>query len=219
MSDKKRSNETEKVYYRDCGKGAVRDRAPWWRRVRIWPSQVYQRRRLADTLVVLNRLQIRGRVFDAACGSGWLLANLPAGSVGMDINPRHVAAAKKRAPKASVTMGDLEKLKFSASTFDWVLVMELFEHIPVHELVMSELWRVLKVGGYLAVSVPADHWLWQWRWLASDMYVTEPQCTTFDTKAIKKLFGKRAYEVVYEGRVAWGLNRLVVVKKLSKKVG
>jgi SAM-dependent methyltransferase len=53
--------------------------------------------------------------------------------------------------------GDATRLPFPDAVFDHVIAAEVLEHIPDDEAAMSELARVLKPGGTMAVTVPA--WL------------------------------------------------------------
>lgn len=70
---------------------------------------------------------------------------------------------------AKVVVGDALKLPYADETFDCVVASEILEHIPHDDAAITELIRVLKVGGTLAVSVP--RWLPERVcWLLSDEY-------------------------------------------------
>jgi SAM-dependent methyltransferase len=67
------------------------------------------------------------------------------------------------------TNGDATALPFPDATFDKVIAAEVLEHIQADQAAMSELARVLKPGGTMAVTVPA--WLAeQICWALSDEY-------------------------------------------------
>jgi len=73
------------------------------------------------------------------------------------------------AASAKVVVGDALKLPYADETFDCVIASEILEHIPHDDAAITELIRVLKVGGTLAVSVP--RWLPERVcWLLSDEY-------------------------------------------------
>jgi SAM-dependent methyltransferase len=55
---------------------------------------------------------------------------------------------------ANVVQGDAHKLPFPDATFDRVICSEVLEHIPDDLSAMSELTRVLRPGGTMAVTVP-----------------------------------------------------------------
>jgi len=54
-------------------------------------------------------------------------------------------------------LADLERIPFLAASFDFVLCTETLEHVARPGRVLSELGRVLKSGGTLALSVPFLH--------------------------------------------------------------
>jgi SAM-dependent methyltransferase len=73
------------------------------------------------------------------------------------------------AASAEAVIGDALKLPYPDQTFDCVIASEILEHITQDDAAITELIRVLKVGGTLAVSVP--RWLpEQVCWLLSDEY-------------------------------------------------
>ncbi|MFZ0832099.1 MAG: class I SAM-dependent methyltransferase [Mycobacterium sp.] len=78
-------------------------------------------------------------------------------------------------PSATATtlVGDALALPYADATFDCVIASEILEHIPDDETAITELIRVLKPGGMLAVTVP--RWLPErvcW-WLSDDYHGNE----------------------------------------------
>ena len=49
---------------------------------------------------------------------------------------------------------DIMNLSFSANTFDYTLSFDVLEHVPDHRLALTEIYRILKPGGKLLLSVP-----------------------------------------------------------------
>jgi SAM-dependent methyltransferase len=71
--------------------------------------------------------------------------------------------------KAEAVKGDALDLPWVDGTFDCVIASEILEHVPQDERAIDELVRVLKPGGWLAVTVP--RWLPEKIcWLLSDEY-------------------------------------------------
>lgn len=60
---------------------------------------------------------------------------------------------KKTGPHVT-TIGDLVRLPFANASFDVVVCIHVLEHIPDDRRGISELFRVLKPGGWALVSVP-----------------------------------------------------------------
>ena len=70
---------------------------------------------------------------------------------------------------AATTNGDALRLPFPDDTFDRIIASEVLEHVPDDQVALDELFRVLKPGGTLAVTVPS--WLpEQICWALSDEY-------------------------------------------------
>src|SRR5512141_2278524 len=52
-------------------------------------------------------------ILAAGCGTGLNLRPLPAGSVGVDINPRNIELLQQRLPNHTIVEGDVEALPFA----------------------------------------------------------------------------------------------------------
>jgi len=113
-------------------------------------------------------------ILDAGCGTGLNLRHLPAGSTGVDINPRNVELLKTRLPNHTVVEGDVEALPFADGSFGTVLCTEVIEHIPDPSAALAEYRRVLQPGGVLIGSVPARSAIWKLRFLSSTCPHSEP---------------------------------------------
>lgn len=113
-------------------------------------------------------------VLDAGCGTGLNLARMPAGSVGLEINPRSVALLRGRLPNHKIVEGDVEDMPFADASFSTVVCTEVLEHVPHPERALAEIRRVLKPGGVLIGSVPARSLIWKLRFLSSTCPGHEP---------------------------------------------
>ncbi len=73
------------------------------------------------------------------------------------------------AARAEAVKGDALALPYGDATFDCVIASEILEHVPEDDKAISELVRVLKPGGQLAITVP--RWLPEKVcWMLSDEY-------------------------------------------------
>lgn len=63
---------------------------------------------------------------------------------------------KERYPEVRYIVGNVNKLPFNDSLFDWVVAGELLEHTEKPEEIIKELIRVVVDGGTLAISVPLN---------------------------------------------------------------
>ena len=125
-------------------------------------EDAYSRRVVTNVTCLLEHLHREtvkrvgsGKVLDVGCGPGFLLARLssPHREVyGIEISSA-VKLAKIYATEASVCAADARKLPFKSNNFDWLLCIEVLEHIEGDEAI-KECLRVLKPGGKALFSVP-----------------------------------------------------------------
>ncbi|HTJ30073.1 MAG TPA: methyltransferase domain-containing protein [Acidobacteriaceae bacterium] len=99
------------------------------------------------------------RVLDVACGTGnTAIPEARAGAevVGVDIATNLLEQARERAAEEGLAIefieGDAEGIPFKAETFDAVVTMFGAMFAPRYKLVASEMARVLKPGGLLAMG-------------------------------------------------------------------
>lgn len=104
-------------------------------------------------------LQPRDRVLDVACGSGNLaIPAARAGAIvtGADIATNLLEEARARAESEGLKIqfdeGDAENLPYSDSAFDVVVTMFGAMFAPRPELVATELTRVCRAGGRIAMA-------------------------------------------------------------------
>lgn len=69
----------------------------------------------------------------------------------------------------TVLHGDARSMPFEDNSFDRVIASEILEHVHEDEAVMAEIFRVVKPGGLVAVSVPRS-WPEKVCWKLSDSY-------------------------------------------------
>jgi len=109
------------------------------------------------------------RVLDMGCGAGrhaFALYRLGADVTALDrsasdlVDVEVMFAAMREegevpaGARARAVRGDAYALPFEDGTFDRVIAAEILEHLPQDQDAMAELYRVLRPGGLLAVTVP-----------------------------------------------------------------
>jgi SAM-dependent methyltransferase len=98
------------------------------------------------------------RALDVGCGDGRLTGELDATELtAADVSPVALGRARRRLPDADIV--ELEPdavLPFEDGSFDLVLCAETIEHVRDVQLLLSEIRRVLRPGGTLALTTPAN---------------------------------------------------------------
>ncbi len=118
------------------------------------------RRKLAVALLD-DLARNHGRLLDAGCGAGALLAELAARgrAVGVDVAAPAIAITRRRGPHA-LAQADARDLPFRADVFDAVMLCDVLEHIDDDRRALLEAARVLKPDGVVIITLPALHLLW-----------------------------------------------------------
>ena len=111
------------------------------------------------------------RVLNAGCGAGSMtLALMDKGChvTSLDASAAFVESLATRLrelhPDAepAVLVGDVGEMPFEDADFDVVVCGEVLEHLEDDRGAVGELARVLRPGGSLVVSVPANPWRYDW---------------------------------------------------------
>lgn len=97
------------------------------------------------------------RLLEIGCSTGYLTGRF-LGKVervfGFDINWQALRHAKQRHPNVPIVCGSVEHLPFADGSFDVIVMLEVIEHTESDVSAVSEVRRVLKVGGTLILSTP-----------------------------------------------------------------
>lgn len=97
-------------------------------------------------------------MLDVGCGDGArTLANLPTGSVGLDISGVALSLADASVPGAQLIRGDLATLPLCARAVDGITAYHAVFHVPrtEHQGVFEAFARVLRPGGWLLMTLPS----------------------------------------------------------------
>ena len=117
-------------------------------------------------------------VLDVGCGDGArTLANLPAGSVGLDVSRRGLDLASERVPDARLVHGEMSALPFGADRFDAVTAYHAVFHVERerHPEVYAEFARSLRPGGRLLMTLSGGRFETVRRgWMGGRMFFSAP---------------------------------------------
>jgi ubiquinone/menaquinone biosynthesis C-methylase UbiE len=118
----------------------------------IWPQEA--------PLFSRYDVPVRGKIIDVGCGTGEIASRLAhlfphADIVGVDLleGPLDVARRRHSAlePRLRFELGDAFQLRFPSETFDLVVCRHLTQAVPQPEVVLAELVRVCRRGGWIHV--------------------------------------------------------------------
>jgi glycosyltransferase involved in cell wall biosynthesis/SAM-dependent methyltransferase len=118
--------------------------------------------------ILLDYLELRDgeSVCDCGCGMGFFLMTLGKlrnlKLVGLDGDLDRLHWAQREEVPASLLNSDIFDLPFVDGSFDKVLFSEVLEHLSDDRRGLCELYRILKPGGVLALSVPHAHYPFWW---------------------------------------------------------
>lgn len=106
---------------------------------------------------------------DCACGRGFYLNYYRAVSkvrlVGLELEADIIQKANAKVghlPDITLTQGNIYALPFPDNYFDGVILSEILEHIEDDVRGLKEVWRVLKPGGVVAITVPNANYPFWW---------------------------------------------------------
>lgn len=119
--------------------------------------------------VVLDYLDIQpgDTVLDCGAGLGWIthviarLHECRLAATDYDV-PRLRTALRENPPDVSIAASDIYHLPYRDGFFDKVVLSEVLEHVPDDAAALSEVVRVVKPGGLIAITVPNHDYPFLW---------------------------------------------------------
>jgi 2-polyprenyl-3-methyl-5-hydroxy-6-metoxy-1,4-benzoquinol methylase len=187
----------------------------------------------------------RPKLLDAGCGDGFVshkLMEMGYDVTGVDYSERAIGFARLFVDGARFQCADLRELKKQSEferTFDWVLSVEVLEHLPVEYqlLVLENLVWALKDSGRLVLSVPSLHIrpsythykhfsleeikeLLGQAGLAPEQVIHQNRLSFLNSRTTWKLVRNKAYDLVFVRRFfRWLFLRRYNVGQPGEKVG
>jgi SAM-dependent methyltransferase len=121
-----------------------------------------------QVIINLMRKYTRSQDFhflEIGCGTGYVLNAVQKitaqQAVGAEIHIEGLKFARLRVPKAKFIQLDATRIPFSDS-YDAAGAFDVLEHISADEIVMQQIYKALKPGGFFYISVPQYPWMWSY---------------------------------------------------------
>jgi ubiquinone/menaquinone biosynthesis C-methylase UbiE len=156
----------------------------------------------AHIVTFVHSLGQAERALDVGCGDGRLTAELDALKLfAADVSPLALERAGRRLDSdiQLVELAPDADLPLEDSQFDLVLCAETLEHIRDTQLLLSEIRRVLRPGGTLAVTTPAHSRLTGLRLLLrgfdNGFDPLSPHLRFYTKRSLARMLGELGYDV------------------------
>ncbi len=129
--------------------------AGWEERAGSYGFLLPMTRRVGGTVLAAAEVAEGRQVLDVGAGPGDLAAAaaaMGADTVGIDVAPSMVRRAAMAHPSIPFRVGSFEAIPAGEGAFDAVVGNFVFNHVGRPEVALAEAWRVLRPGGWLALS-------------------------------------------------------------------
>jgi trans-aconitate methyltransferase len=101
---------------------------------------------------------------EIGCGTGFVISAISeqfseAKLLGSEYFEAGLAYARQRLPGAEFTQMDAQYIPYE-SEIDVIGAFDVLEHIEEDEAVLQQMYKALKPGGFIFITVPQHRWLW-----------------------------------------------------------
>lgn len=188
-------------------------------------QRYWHMRRFDEVKKLINKND--GQILDIGCADGTFTKVILDKSraskiVGIDILRNSIKFAKKRFKKnkrMTFRVADAHNLPFKSKSFDTVVCLEALEHVFNPLKVLSEIYRVLKIGGITIILVPSENWLfhsvvwplWQ-KWPGKDIW-EHTHLHNFSNGFLENITEKAGFEIVENKKFILGMLHVIKVIK------
>ena len=143
-----------------------------------------------------------GDVLEAGVGQGPVLEIIKkrggralTSLTGLDISAKLLELARTRIPEVKLVKGEIEKMPFSDASFDFVVMVDVFQYLLDFDKGLQEVRRVLRPQGVFVVSVPNKKWILFKSYIKTRKNIQPVEDHFFDFLEMKKLLESHAFTI------------------------
>jgi len=157
------------------------------------------------------RPYIKGRLLDLGCGVNKLVRQYGNG-VGVDVF---------QFGNADIILEDTSRMPFADNHFDTITMLASLNHIPNREIVLREVWRILKFDGLIIITmIPLWisilwHFLRQpWDRDQRERQIKDGEVYGLSKKQVRNLLVAAGFKIIAEKKFMFLINNLTIAKKV-----
>jgi SAM-dependent methyltransferase len=151
------------------------------------------------------------RVLECGSGAGaysGFLKSMSDAVVAFDLRPSLVRGAKERVRDVDFLVADILQIPCRDSVFDLVVAADVIEHTSDAERAVSEIARVARPGGLMAITVPAAEWQFVCRALRRPKHFFGHNYL-FEDNLLLSMLDSSGFDVICHKRVCGFLTALL----------
>ncbi len=169
----------------------------------------YANTRFFKTIEVFVGSISPNKILDIGCGEGMILEQLrtyhSVPSTGIDLDPARICLARSQSRDIPFAVGNAQELPYEDNSFDFVMILEVLEHVGEPDVVLREAFRV--TSKFLLASVPNEPW-WRIGNLARLKYIrdlgnTPEHINHWSVRSFKTFIGEYFKIVKVETPLLW----------------
>jgi len=139
-------------------------------------------------------------LLDIGCGSSPIISRY-SNAIGVDTNEEKLAFMRKKCTEATFKRVDTNMLMFEENSFDYILCIELLEHLPRPELTIALVSKILKPEGQVVIATP-DYSRPLWYIAERFTPYREEHVTKFTRRSLEEVCGRHGLRPVKHKYIA-----------------
>jgi len=159
--------------------------------------------------IIFNLIANSKNVLDVGCGTGKLGEKLRSNKecfvIGIEVDETKAELAKMRLDRVLIAnIEKMQKYPFNENFFDFILFVDILEHLINPELILKKFKKFLKLNGYVIISLPnIANWkmrlnLLFGKWDYKERGLLDKTHLRFFTlKTARKMIQRCGYKIIY----------------------